>query len=57
MVERLVIKILHLNSQAKLPEYRTDGAAGAGVFAAFDCPVIENPPGARPGIALEKKPL
>lgn len=57
MSEVVQIKILLLNERAKLPENKSEGAAGADLFAAFDGPPIELGPYARAiistGIALE----
>lgn len=51
------IRIVLLTERAKLPEYKSAGAAGADLFAAFDGPPIKLAPKARAiiptGIALE----
>ncbi|MGO7979587.1 dUTP diphosphatase [Rhizobium johnstonii] len=60
MSARFHIKVLLLNERAMLPEYQSDGAAGADIFAAFDDSMIELAPGARAvipcGIAIELPP-
>jgi dUTP pyrophosphatase len=56
-VSDVQIRIVLLTERAKLPEYKSTGAAGADLFAAFDGPPITLAPKARAiiptGIALE----
>ncbi|MEJ1177176.1 dUTP diphosphatase [Agrobacterium sp. CMT1] len=47
MSKDMRVKIAFLHAQAKLPEFKTPGAVGADIFAAFDGPPITLAPWGR----------